>query len=205
MCLRCHLKFPTNVGQCHSVSVLFDGVSLSVCIDNVHMTFGQANFENRMYSHCQVFSRLNLLTGQSLPTVVMCLRSGVHHDPPWFNYVDECYEDNLNRLSASVLCTLAQTLVFRKTNARNKRNYVCIILSYFSMRRTEIALMSDATLFEHFTHQSLPPSCARNRCILVAADFYRMYGVEVADALRIPPPITVALGHPHPSIHLQLP
>jgi len=163
-CLTCRSKFPSDVSSLLSVSVLFDGVSLCVCIDNVPMTFGRAWFESPGYSHCKVFSRFLLLMRNSSATTAQCLTSCVHDDPAWLHYVDECYEVNLNGLPASILSTSARTLPSGKSVVRKKHEYVCAILSDFITRRTEISVMSDTTLLQHLSTLSLPPNCPANRC-----------------------------------------
>ncbi|KAG1773640.1 hypothetical protein EV702DRAFT_1129554 [Suillus placidus] len=120
-CLRC--------GPFHrSVAVVFDGVGLSIRVDNISMTFTHAHFESAAYVHCSVFTRFKIYQaaaqrGTPLPTAASCITSRLKDDPRWFSYPDACYTDNLSALSAPVLRDAALRVGTKRSDVRNKEFY----------------------------------------------------------------------------------
>jgi len=146
-CLTCRSKFPSDVSSLLSVSVLSDGVSLCVCIDNVPMTFDRAWFESPGYSHCKVFSRFLLLMRNSSATTAQCLTSCVHGFIMWMNAMK----------STSMGCLhpyyLLRLVPFRQESqlcARNMNTSVqsCQILSHGALRYRSCRTRLSCNIFQ---------------------------------------------------------
>jgi hypothetical protein len=48
LCLKCGPLY-------HSVAIVFDGVGLTILVDDISMTFTHAQFKSAAYVHCSVF------------------------------------------------------------------------------------------------------------------------------------------------------
>lgn len=172
------------------VTIVFDGVSLSVDIDGLHQNFERSHFESQTYTHCSVFRRLAAGTIDLLPTVASLAVLRQHDVPPWFHYKDGHYYQSLQTLTARHLLSVVLTLVSCKTSCRTKKDATEAILSHFFSRHTELSGMDDEVLSMQLSSVPLPTGCILMRTTLIVAHFCDTYSELVAAALRRPPELT---------------
>jgi hypothetical protein len=116
------------------VTVLFDGVSLSVGLDGLHHTFARSYFESETYTHCSVFCRFAAACFVLPPTAASLVTLRQHDDPPWFHYEDAHYHGSLQSLMAPHLRSIALNLASCKMSSRTEKNATVVILDHFFTR-----------------------------------------------------------------------
>ncbi|KAG1834029.1 hypothetical protein F4604DRAFT_1963829 [Suillus subluteus] len=198
-------------GSCRSIykstAVLYDGSALCVWVDDTFLTFPRSHFESPLYSHCSVFRRLSSLhdaaapsTGAVRVTAASCIASRVDDDPSWFAYPDDGLRTHLLALSAAILSSAVRLLCGRRCLVpRYKNGCVDFIMRDLSARKTQLSSLTHEDLLDQLSSTAVPIGCPRTRSTVLAAEFEKLYGEQVAIALRAPPEVVAVIGVPHAS------
>jgi hypothetical protein len=169
--------------------VAFDGVSIIIENCNASISVSPAEFESSYYRHCDIFRKL-------VSACKLCVASSVmfrlDHFPTWFYYTDDSIVLILSSLSVSVLseCSL---LLGSKLKRSSKANHVQHILHNIRVVRSEFSDLSPASVTERLSDIELPSACGRALLPLLCAHFVKIFGAQVANALRHPLPVSYAV------------
>jgi hypothetical protein len=103
-------------------------------------------------------------------------------------------------LSSSILSSAASPLRSPRSRVlRKKSDYVDFLLMHSSAWKAQISFMAHDDILNHLSSTAVPHGCPRTRSTILASEFVRLYGDQVATAFRTPPQSAAAFDVPTPS------
>ncbi|KAG2363185.1 hypothetical protein BDR07DRAFT_1404808, partial [Suillus spraguei] len=175
--------------------VAFDGMSIVINQCNVSISMLPAEFASADYRHCVVFCNMASSCERSMASYVALQ---LQQYLLWFYYGDDAIVYTLNTLSVLVLSQCSQWL---GSNIKHlsKVDHIRHILQCLQSARSDFNTLSPISAAEHLSNIHLPSTLARYLLPLLCAHFVSVFGDEVADALRRPPPLSYAVQSRPPS------
>ncbi|KAG2084382.1 hypothetical protein BD769DRAFT_1682157 [Suillus cothurnatus] len=152
-------------GSCHPFN---NTLNIALPVRYLLLAVLPSTFESSYYRHCDIFRKL-------VSACKLCVASSV-----------------MFRLSVSVLseCSL---LLGSKLKRSSKANHVQHILHNIRVVRSEFSDLSPASVTERLSDIELPSACGRALLPLLCAHFVKIFGAQVANALRHPLPVSYAV------------